>query len=482
MHKPVPGYELNTHFVEKFLFLRPGGGNRSFSASPGPAGERKMDTINRTMRFASHSLFRTLFFLVLINAGLLAAPLERSVSTSRQFIAYGADTPLRGAICDLAEKTKKNLLNILQRREEWKTPIILNLQFPQANVPDVPSVARYFSQTGSGLKLQLDLTVRADVDVVAIQRELLRAILLEMIYRRQPDLPAGSVYVEPPEWLVEGVLAAAPGQDRAPLVDALSPLIASNNVMPLEQFLRQQPALLDSPARLLYRAYSLALLQWLIDGSTGPSFLAAYIENLYHASNDPLLDLRAHFPAIAAADFDRVWKFRVAAIGSGRDYELLTFAETERRLKALLDQTVPSKKAADKSASLEQLMASKLSAVQARQLHQFDQQLMQLATTAHPVMRPIVAEYQEIVELIIKHRIQGVRARLVRLKSTRARLAERMDKIDDYMNWFEATKSSTRSGAFTGYLERAEKLAEPEFRRHDALSVYLDALEREFPN
>ena len=33
--------------------------------------------------------------------------------------------------------------------DNWKTPIVINLEFPQANLPDVPSRALYFSQTGS---------------------------------------------------------------------------------------------------------------------------------------------------------------------------------------------------------------------------------------------------------------------------------------------------------------------------------------------
>ena len=37
-----------------------------------------------------------------------AMPAERSVSSSRQFIVYGTDVRLRGAICDLAEQSKRD--------------------------------------------------------------------------------------------------------------------------------------------------------------------------------------------------------------------------------------------------------------------------------------------------------------------------------------------------------------------------------------
>src|ERR1041385_185101 len=82
-----------------------------------------------------------------------------SISTSRQFIVYGADVRLRGAMCDLAEQTKTNLLGVLDLRDNWKTALIINLDYPQANVPEAPAAQLDFSQLGYGLKLQLNLLV-----------------------------------------------------------------------------------------------------------------------------------------------------------------------------------------------------------------------------------------------------------------------------------------------------------------------------------
>jgi len=42
-------------------------------------------------------------------------------------------------------------------------------------------------------------------------------------------------------------------------------------------------------------------------------------------------------------------------------------------------------------------------------------------------------------------------ARLAKLKKTRAELNTRMNAIDDYLNWFEATQSKTRSDIFADY-------------------------------
>src|ERR1700730_17224944 len=126
-------------------------------------------------------------FVLLIFAlqSLHAAPPARSVSPSQQFIVYGADAALRGAVSELAERTKANFLALLRRPDRWKTPVIINLQLPQANLPTIPAARLRFSQTGFGLKVQLDLTIPQDLDGSLVERALLRAILLEMIYRNQ---------------------------------------------------------------------------------------------------------------------------------------------------------------------------------------------------------------------------------------------------------------------------------------------------------
>src|SRR6266487_6541185 len=144
------------------------------------------------------AIFISAFFIWHV---LYAAPTEHSASPSRQFIIYGADAALRGAVSDLAERTKADFLVLLRQRDNWTVPIVVNLQPQQANLPEVPPADLRFSQTGFGIKLQLDLTISKNLDVSVVERELVRAVLLEMIYRKQTNITAGAVLVEPPDWL-----------------------------------------------------------------------------------------------------------------------------------------------------------------------------------------------------------------------------------------------------------------------------------------
>ena len=403
---------------------------------------------------------------------------EHSTSPSRQFVIYGADAKVRGAISGLAEQTKTNLLRLLRERDDWKTPVVVNLQPQQANVPDIPTADLRFSQTGFGIKLQLDLTISKNVDVSLVERELLRAILLEMIYRERPHITAGAVLVEPPDWLIDGVLALTPGRDRSPLLEAIG---NAEKPVPLEKFLGQRPGLVDSTGRTIYRAYSFALVQMLLDGKNGGTQLAKYIDHLSDSSNDPLEDLKAQFPLLAD-DADRTWQVALNRLKSLQPFRLLTFAESERRLDELLSLKISEPNKPVKLVRLEQLAQHKLSASEKMALDQLKRDLMFFVPQTNPVLRPIGREYQEIVALLARGKRRPVLKRLSRLDLTRQQLTTRMVELDDYMNWFEATQMSSGSGNFAGYLKAVDQSQGPALRRHDPLSVYVDALEDQFKN
>jgi hypothetical protein len=400
-----------------------------------------------------------------------AAP-ERTVSTSRQFVVYGADVSLRGAISRLAEETKTNLLSLLRRSDSWKTPIVINLQFPKSNLPEATPAALHFSQTGFGLKLQLDLTIAPNFNRAATERDLLRAILLEMIYRGQGDIAAGTAYVDPPDWLLDGALAHTADQDSRLLAEVLEPLVAIDKIMPLSEFLRPQKLSgFDSPTRILYRAYSAALVKWLADEPEGQSRLGLYIDNLSRNSAE-LAGLKTQFAALNDPTVEQVWKTRVMRFCNSKSYRLLTFEETQQRLDEILTLKV----------KLEDLSKRKLSSPEAVALEEVSRRLLFLSLSSNPVLRPIVTEYQQIAASLAAGKHSRIGEQLARLRILRADLARRMNKIDDYLNWFEATQAQTKSNAFTNYLNAVEQQRDAAPHRHDAISVYLDALAEQFQN
>jgi hypothetical protein len=405
---------------------------------------------------------------------------EQSISTSRQFIVFGTEVAVRGAICDLAERTKRDLLGLLGQRDAWTTPIVINAQYRQANLPELPRLAVNLSQTGFGLKLQLDLTIDAEVSRPEVRRELLRALLLEMIYRGESNIPAGATCVSPPDWLLEGVPAQQSDLPLDRMSNLLSLPVAARTVMPLESFLRQRPELLDAPGRLLYRAYSFALVDLLTHAPNGPVRLARFIGDLRSGSNDPVDGLAKHFSELfGSVDGAEVWERQIARLATDQPYRLLTGAETERLLEIMLRLKF-SERGGQKTYELAEFPKFLKHPAATAVLSVLTRELGLLATRANPIYRPIISEYAKATALLSRGKTRGVAPRLERLRTTRRAVAAQMRGIDDYLNWFEATRLRGPSGAFADYLKAAEAAARPQRTRRDPISIYLDALEIHF--
>ena len=432
-------------------------------------------SLTPSMKFAAY--LTTVLLALWIVALSSPAPAERSVSPSGQFLIHGADAARRGAVSALAERTKANVLAVLQRRDQWTVAAVINLQSRAANLPEIPASLLRFSQTGSGLKLQLDLLISREMDLGAVEREILRVILLEMIYRHQTAIASGESSVELPDWLLEGLLELTSNGDHAWLAKVLA---VSERITALDQFLCKRPELLDSAGRLLFRAYSFALVQLLIESGDGRARLGHYIDNLAFASNDPMADLQAAFPQLAKNDFEKVWNSKIARLKSPARTERLTFSQTDEKLDALLQARFPSSDGRDKSLSLEDLCQKKLTPSQRLALQKLAQELTLLAAPANPVLRPVVEDYQQLVAQLALGKKRALAARLSELKNLRTKLSTRMSEIDDYMNWFGATQLQTESGLFESVRETATDPAVMIHHRKDAFSNYLDAMESQF--
>ena len=192
-------------------------------------------------------------------------------------------------------------------------------------------------------------------------------------------------------------------------------------------------------------------------------------------------DLRKHFPGLfeSADGTAKVWAEQIARLASNQPYQLLTSTETER----LLDQTLRlriSDPDGNKMYELTEFPKFLKHPSAKTVLAWLGQDLTQLATRANPIYRPIIYEYAQVTALLARGKTRGVASRLERLRETRQAVSTQMRGIDDYLNWFEATKLGGPSGAFSDYMKAAESAARPQQTRRDPISVYLDVLEAQF--
>jgi hypothetical protein len=339
------------------------------------------------------------------------------------------------------------------------------------------------SQTGFGLKFQLDLNLGGETSASAIEREVLRAVLLEKMYRAEPNTPPGTPYVAAPDWLIEGMLALIAERDRSAIADRLSVAFASGTMMRLPELLRQSPALLESPSRSLYRAYAAALVAMLTQVSDSGERVTQFIAGLPHSSNDPMTDLQRYFPTLGdkPETMERTWEVNVKRLAASERYRLMTGEESEQQLAAALRIEFARPGAAASRYTLEEFSQFVRAKEAEAALKAVGERVLLLSVRAHTLYQPVIREYQQIVLLLQKRKTRRIPQRLAEARSTRELLTRRISAIGDYMNWYEATQSRTASGAFREYLEAADfATARPLQRRRDPISLYLDAMEAQF--
>jgi len=417
-----------------------------------------------------------------VAAASSAAPIQQSISTSRQFIVYGTELAVRGAICDFAERTKRELLTLLQQRDSWTTAIVINAQYSQANLPELPRLSVEVGQTGFGLKLQLDLVVNSEVSRPEFRRELLRALLLEMMYRDRQNIPASANYTPPPDWLLDGIPAEQSDLSRDQISNFLALPVATRNILPLEKFLAQRRELLDAAGRTLYRAYSFALVDLLSRAPDGPRRLAQFIADYPVSSNNSLAELQNHFPELfEVGAAEKTWEKQIVRLSSGQPYQLMRSAETERLLAEKLRLKF-SEGGLDKRYELEEFAIFLKTRSAKNVLSLLAQDLSALGARANPVYAPVIAEYADIAARLSRGKTAGIARRLDRLWIAREAVTAQMRQIDDYLNWFEATGLDRPSGEFADYMRAAERASRREPTRRDPISLYLNVLETQFEN
>jgi hypothetical protein len=197
-----------------------------------------------------------------------------------------------------------------------------------------------------------------------------------------------------------------------------------------------------------------------------------------------MAQLLQYFPVLGGSEaaLEKWWTLGLARTSASDSHLALSVPETDAKLKPLLKLTlIDPKTKTTKEFALADYKAFIKSPAAPAALLECTKGLIVLQSQAHPLLRPVVREYQRIVGEISAGKTRGVDKALESIGSYHQLIVERMDKIDDYLNWYEATQMPEQSGAFNDFLESAkaaEKQQPP--KRNDAISKYIDQLEREF--
>ncbi len=411
---------------------------------------------------------------------------HRSVSSSGQFVIYSGDRELRGRVVGFVEEIKAGLLRELREGDDWKFPIVVAIEpdpEPQANMAPVTIT---LVSTVAGPKVDVAVRIGADPTKVFLQRNIVHALLLELIYRERPAFKGGARYAEPPWWLVEGLLQRIRSRSGMRDPDIFKSIVNTEKLPSLEKLLTQPPLHLDTAAGAVDRASALALVEALLALPSGPANLGRFIRAWPDAGADPLALLAKHFPTLGASPQSLVkwWTLQLAALSKSETLRGLSPTQADAELRALLTFEISTGKPprAERFAVADFEKYIKLPGARPA-LRIAQVKIATLSTKSHLLFRPIVSEYEEVCGLLASGKTAGIAERLARADRFRATMLQRFGDITDYLNWYEATQTPGSTGEFDSYLravERIESQKPPVIPVNPKIADYLDSLEQEF--
>lgn len=408
-------------------------------------------------------------------------PPPRSSSATGQFVVFAEDTKLRLAVAGFAEEVKETLYGFLGARpDDWEGTIVINFLSGSAVLPGVPPSQVRLLALEQGFKVQVDARLDAEPAVVALERQIARAVLLEFIHRGQGLIRAGEAYREPPAWLIDGVLGQLAIQRRGLDADIFKSLIGAGRLPSISRVLYADPTGYDSTSRALYEAYALSLLQLLADQPLGKKQLAEYVRAVPQTSGDAVADLLAHYPALGGSTdtLEKWWTLSMARLSTSDRYEGLSIEASERELAALLVFKLPGKSEPIAIENYRTLAKTPAGRTVVKTAHDG---VVSLAARANPLYRPVLAEYEKILAQLARGKTRGLAERLESALEYRELVTRRMDDIADHMNWFEATQMLTRSHAFDAYLRAARAGgSSPAGLQRGPVAAYLDEVEKQY--
>ncbi|KAB2645439.1 MAG: hypothetical protein DVB27_10225 [Verrucomicrobia bacterium] len=423
--------------------------------------------------------------MVLLTAPLPADALdlrERSDSASNQFSIYCEDRPLRMRVVSFVEEVKRDVLKTLGEREGWKAPIVITIERASPARAQEPAATVRLVESLPGFKVQIDVRIGRDPSAVNLQRQIVRAVLLEYAYR-EVGVKGGTEFRDAPWWVIEGCVGLARQREDGPNAAIFQQLLRTNKLPPLENFLSERPDELGATVRALDRALAACLVQLLTAQPGGPAALARLVRAWPQSNGAPLALLKKEFPVIAAdeATLQKWWTLNLARFAAADRYRGLSVEETDQQLAPLLTLEIRTGQGSEKKTFDLTDYESYLPLPGSRAvLAEHHAKLIALSTRANALFRPVLVDYEAALALLARGKTKGVRERLASIRKYRADVLQRMSAIADYLNWFEATQRIGPNRDFDEYLKTAREISEQERKQRAPIARYLDELEREY--
>jgi len=423
------------------------------------------------------------------NTNTSQIPEERDVYKQRtesgQFTIYGADFKTRAAFSSTLESTRVGILNALGVKEDdpWKWPIILQLHGKEGDKAPERLMAFQPLIVGEGWRFQLHVHLAKGIDVEALEREIIRALLMERGLRNvSPNSVNSKLNV--PLWLLVGLEEAVDWKRGFGDRELYESVLKSGVLLKLEEmFPYTNIDSLDPATKTTFRVSAGALTISLIgkNNESRDAFFE-FLAGVLTFDGEMITLLRENFPGMNLSQNSLVkwWQLQLANLSSPLVVDTMTIVETEERLEAGLTAYLRDETGGVREIPLS-LWRNILTEPKGRSaIQQMNQSIAHMSYRCFPMYRPLLEEYQKLLSNLLQGETKSAESRIAELSQARKILLDSSVRARDYLDWYEINNGLSQGESFDGFVKLKEVLRGDGERKGDHLSQYLDDMQRFF--
>jgi hypothetical protein len=414
---------------------------------------------------------------------------EWVVSNSVQFRVTGGQAFERGNVALLADEAKNELLRLTEEKDAWKIPVSIHL----AGKPGDPLPARTIAmrrllvEGASQLRVDFHLARGLEQETERFKRAITAILLYERTIQRSPADEGDAALTVPP-WLADGLREASDWRLNRSDRKLYEALFKRRGLFKIEDLMAVSDGgyeEMDSAMRAAFRVSSGSLVMALLEQPQGREGFRAFLNEVAGFEGEMPALLRKHFPELNLSETSLAKWLELQLANKGALNlltDVLSVTQTEASLADALHFSVRDTEGISRRMEISawpEISALKEPERAAAVLPARDA-LARLSFRSFPSYRPMLAEYQLILNDIAANKTNDIATRLADLDERRKTMLTRSTRASDYLDWFEITTARETSGVFDDYLRLKERLKSNPHQRKDHISEYLDRMEKTF--
>lgn len=412
-----------------------------------------------------------------------------SASHGKMILVKGRDNHMRMAISSIAGTLATELSAILgEKPASLGRRKILVMMYEEGNASKTLKVRPVVRPIGDNdLAIGLDVDTRGKVDRSALAHGLLDVMLYERGLRDVEGLDQDA-QVSVPIWLSYGLLEAISWKKDSSQRAVYENLMKQPDVFSCQKMLQTRGRdfrKFDSVTAQFFRASSCAMVMAMLNQDNGEEAMRNYLAEVVMFEGEPEELMRKHFPSmnVGTKAILKIWNLQVAQMAMPNVLETMTISESDQRLSEVLKLTIYDTDEDNRGrrvplASYPLLQeASRGDRVRATQAVRQD--LTQLSYRCFPLYRPLLVEYTQLLNELVKGENKLVAEHLANLQDERLKMLAADARARDYLDWYQITRAYEVKGDFSGYMKLKERLAmEREEAKDEVIDPYLDAIQK----